>query len=304
VEILRADIPFGENLTVLAQRSSDGSEMKVHRIAGALGIFSIGLGAVEFLAPGTVAKLLGARQPSWLRWFGLREMAAGLGILSGKGTAFWMWSRVFGDILDVGALLKLATSRRRNEPQTGVATAAVLGVTALDVWCATELSKKAGEYNRVVEKITVGRPAEDLYKMWRDPATLAQIHAHIAEVVADGEGVTSWILKGYPLEWHAKWIEEEPGKRLCWRSLDGNLHTAGCVGFDAGPGDRGVEVTLSLHYRMEGLSPLRAANFFKVIPEKLTRHALRRFKTLAETGEIPTLERNPTARSGPTANLI
>jgi uncharacterized membrane protein len=278
--------------------------MNVHRIAGTLGIFSIGLGAVEFLAPGTVARLLGARQPSWIRWFGLREMATGLGILSGKGTAFWMWSRVFGDILDLGALLKLATSRRRNEPQTEVATAAVLGVTALDVWCATELSKKAGEDTRIVEKITVGRAAEDLYKMWRNPGTLAQIHAHIAEVVPDGEEVTRWKLKGYPVEWRTKWIDEEPSKRLCWRSLDGNLSTTGCVGFDAAPGDRGVEVTLSLHYRMESLSPLLAANFFKVIPEKLTRHALRRFKSLAETGEIPTLERNPTARSGPTANLI
>jgi uncharacterized membrane protein len=278
--------------------------MNVHGIAAGLGIFSIGLGAVELLAPGTVAKLLGARQPSWVRWFGLREIAAGLGILSGKGTAFWVWSRVFGDFLDLTALVKLATLRKRNEPQTGVAAAAVLGVTALDIWCATELSKQGDEDTRIVEKITVGRPAEDLYEMWRDPATLAQIHAHIADVAPAEEGMTHWILKEYPLEWDAKWIEQEPGKRLCWRSVNGNLYTAGCVGFEAAPGDRGVEVTLSLHYRFGGLSPLQAANFFRVIPEKLTRHALRRFKSLAETGEIPSLDRNPSARSGATANLI
>jgi uncharacterized membrane protein len=278
--------------------------MNVHRIAGRLGILSIALGAVELLVPGTVAKLLGARQPTWIRLFGLREIAAGIGILSGKQSALWMWSRVFGDLLDLGALLKLTTSWRRNEPPSGIAGAAVLGVTALDVWCATELSKTAGEDNRVVEKITVDRPAEDLYRIWRDPETLAQIHAHIAKVTPDGDGVTHWTLKGVPLEWRAKWIDEEPGKRLCWRSLDGNLSTNGWIDFNPAPGDRGVEVTLSLHYRLESLPVLQAANFFKIIPERLTRHALRRFKSLAETGEIPSLDRNPTARPGPTANLI
>jgi uncharacterized membrane protein len=36
---------------------------------------------------------------------------------------------------------------------------------------------------------------------------------------------------------------------------------------------------------------------FGVVPGTLTSKALRRFKSLAETGEIPTTERNPSARA-------
>src|SRR4029453_18044434 len=59
------------------------------RLARFLGWFSIGLGLTEFAAPRTVARLIGLDEPRngsdvarTLRMFGVREIAAGLGIFS------------------------------------------------------------------------------------------------------------------------------------------------------------------------------------------------------------------------------
>src|SRR5690349_734191 len=55
--------------------------------ARGLGYFSLGLGAIEIVAPGIVAQAIGMRRPgsatTWmLRAFGMREVTAGLAILA------------------------------------------------------------------------------------------------------------------------------------------------------------------------------------------------------------------------------
>ncbi len=112
-----------------------------HPLATALGLFSLGLGLAEALAPGTMARATGVRSPALLRAYGLREMMSGLGILTNKRPAFWLWSRVGGDVIDLATLAAgyvEATSADRTKILAS--TAAVLGVTALDVLCAVEHS--------------------------------------------------------------------------------------------------------------------------------------------------------------------
>jgi hypothetical protein len=41
-----------------------------------------------------------------------------------------------------------------------------------------------------------------------------------------------------------------------------------------------------------------------VVPRTIATQALRRFKSLVETGEIPTLEHNPSARTDASANVF
>src|SRR3954471_14602345 len=104
--------------------------MRTHSVARALGWFSIGLGAVELLMPGALGRFLGSERTGLLRGFGLREIAAGAGILAADRVAPWIWARVAGDALDLAALgLAIARGRRRNAL---LATGAVAGVTALD----------------------------------------------------------------------------------------------------------------------------------------------------------------------------
>jgi hypothetical protein len=112
-----------------------------HALAQGLGWFSIGLGLVELLAPGNLARFLGMEERTDLiRTYGAREILTGVGILSQDDPVPWLWGRVGGDALDLGTLamgLRPAHPRRGN---VSLAIAAVAGVMALDLICAQALS--------------------------------------------------------------------------------------------------------------------------------------------------------------------
>jgi uncharacterized membrane protein len=98
--------------------------------------------------------------------------------------------------------------------------------------------------------------------------------------------------------WDAQITEERPGELLRWSSLgDAELPNEGTVRFAPAPAEWGTEVSLHLRFGPPGGALGRAAaNLLPVIPRMAVDKALRRFKSLAETGEIPRLERNATAR--------
>jgi hypothetical protein len=115
--------------------------MDATKTAKALGWFSIGLGASELLFGRTLAKTLGLKHRSGLlRIFGLREIAAGIGILASTvPSSRWLWARVAGDAMDLALLgtgLKSRPSRRRN---AWLAIGNVAAITALDVFTARQL---------------------------------------------------------------------------------------------------------------------------------------------------------------------
>jgi hypothetical protein len=115
-----------------------------YKTARGLGWFSLALGAVEIIAPGTLNRALGMKEHNALvRAFGFREVAAGLGILMQDNPAPWMWARVTGDILDLSALL---LGLNGNNPRPGSARAAffsVAAITLVDYLCAKNLSAQA-----------------------------------------------------------------------------------------------------------------------------------------------------------------
>ena len=115
----------------------------VDKLARGLGWFSIGLGMTELLFGRKLASSLGlGHRVGLVRFFGLREIATGLGILSrDRGKAPWIWARVAGDVLDLGVL---ATALRPQNPERGkavFATTNVAAVTALDVVCGMQLTR-------------------------------------------------------------------------------------------------------------------------------------------------------------------
>jgi hypothetical protein len=110
--------------------------------ARGLGWFSIGLGAVEALIPGFLARRLGMEgKETMLRVYGAREIAVGIGLLTTKNPAPWLWGRVAVDALDLATLATGLTGQRRRN--AAIALAAVAGVTALDAVCAQALGNAA-----------------------------------------------------------------------------------------------------------------------------------------------------------------
>lgn len=112
-----------------------------------IGLFSIGLGVAELVAPGRITKALGLDgQENLLRAYGLREIAAGIGTLSTDPRPA-LWSRVAGDAIDLatiafGAREHKSDAVRRN---AAIAMGAVAGIAALDALAASLMGKRGGQ---------------------------------------------------------------------------------------------------------------------------------------------------------------
>jgi hypothetical protein len=116
-------------------------------LAQGLAAFSIALGLAELVLTRGVARLVGVREDpdthTVLRAAGARELTSGLGILMQPQRPSWVWSRVAGDAMDLTLLALAALSPTTRRPRLALASAAVLGVTLLDVGCALALERNA-----------------------------------------------------------------------------------------------------------------------------------------------------------------
>ncbi|RPI56564.1 MAG: hypothetical protein EHM55_04930 [Acidobacteria bacterium] len=138
----------------------------------ALGWFSIALGVAELVAPRQMARLVGLspseRTTTIVRAFGARQMASGVGLLAQPTEAKWLWSRVGGDAVDL-ATLGQAARNDTNRTRLSLATAAVLGVTALDVLAARSAQTPLDEFGFSVadeQAVTVKAPLETVEAAW------------------------------------------------------------------------------------------------------------------------------------------
>jgi uncharacterized membrane protein len=150
--------------------------------------------------------------------------------------------------------------------------------------------------------ITIGKPADELYRLWKDPHTLSRIMGRFAEVTPSGEKRQHWSVHGplhRTLEWDAEIIEDQPGTRLRWTSAAGaRLPNEGEVQFRPAPQERGTEVSFALRFMPPGGVLGKAGlKLLGATPALIANHALRRFKSLAETGEIASLRHNPSGRA-------
>lgn len=109
-----------------------------------LELFSLGLGAAEVAAPRAITRHLGAEgHEDLVRAYGVRELAAGCGILATTGQARvpWVWSRVAGDVLDIATVASLGGSTRRETARVARSLLLLAGVTAIDAYCARRLQE-------------------------------------------------------------------------------------------------------------------------------------------------------------------
>jgi uncharacterized membrane protein len=284
------------------QRRGNGGAQS-ERLATGLGWFSIGLGVAELVAPRAVARGIGLKgrgaTSTLTRLCGLRELAAGVGILSERRPAPWVWSRVVGDVMDLALLAAGFAGRRTNRGRLAVATAAVAGVTVVDALCAQQLtglsrvSVQTTEQGtlRVRRRTTVNRPPDALYRFWRDFTNAPRFMERVEAVQASGERRTHWRAKGpagLTIEWDAEVTEDRPGELIAWRSADDTpFRHSGVVRFEPAPAGRGTVVTVEMEYAPPGGAvTATAAKLIGYAPEQQLQEDLRRFKQLMETGLV------------------
>jgi uncharacterized membrane protein len=147
--------------------------------------------------------------------------------------------------------------------------------------------------------ITIGKPADELYQLWRDPETKPLIAEGIADVTVIDRNHARWNLQG-PMDrsvsWEEEVVEDRPGELLRWKSMEGaDIPNEGMISFRPAPRNLGTEVTLRVQFDPPGGAigdaAVKVAEALpmagQVLPGHFAGKVLRNFKSLAETGEIP-----------------
>lgn len=192
-----------------------------------------------------------------------------------------------------------------------LALAACAAIAVANAACGPSLRRGRAEHNggarhsdvepEVERAITIGNTADELRKRWLAPQTIPRLMAGFATLHATGNGRMHWQIRtplGRAYEWEAEIIEEPDGS-VGWRSLpDAPIRNEGAVRFEPAPDDRGTVATLRIRFDPPGGT--LAGGLLELFGRKplnlIADGALRRFKSLVETGEIPTTERQPAAR--------
>lgn len=149
--------------------------------------------------------------------------------------------------------------------------------------------------------ITINRPKEEIFLLWRNLNNLPRFMTHLEQVNVDktNDGKRShWVARaplGNEIEWDAEIVQETENECIAWRSLPGSsVESTGRVEFKDAPGGRGTEIHVSLQYRPPGGTFGAAfAKLFGEEPQQQIREDLRRFKQIMESGEVPTTDGQP-----------
>lgn len=211
-----------------------------------------------------------------------------LSLVGGSALLFWAFAR----------------PGRRNAAQVlGGAYLLYRGISGRDpVYRALGIGRRPGGKGiDVIQAVTIARPREEVYSFWRDFENLPKVMDHLEEVrIIDGRR-SHWKARA-PLrlrvEWEAEVTEDRPNELIAWRSLRGSpVQTSGLVRFSDAPEGFGTEVLVHLTYQPPFSSAGAAvARLFGEEPRQQIRDGLRRLKQILETGQVPTLYGQTSAR--------
>lgn len=273
----------------------------------ALGLFSIGLGLAEIVAPRQLARLLGVKPSAatvtTMRMFAVREIAVGVGMLLQPRGQTWAWARVAGDMLGVAALTRASRSSTTKRPRVAAMAAATIAIAGLDIARArqlgprrkpragTDMQSSARAAIEVHRSVTVNLPIIAVYEFWRNFENFPQFMDHLESVTDGGNGFSQWKAKapaGTSVTWEAELVEDQPNERIAWQSTaESQIQNSGSVRFVEAPGDRGTEVHVELRYSPPaGKLGAIVAKLFGEEPTLQIASDLRRFKQVMETGEV------------------
>ncbi|MGE5373717.1 MAG: SRPBCC family protein [Bacteroidota bacterium] len=158
---------------------------------------------------------------------------------------------------------------------------------------------------QVQRAVTINVPRAQLYRIWRNFENLPRFMKHLQRVEVDettGGARSHWVANapfGREVAWDAEITEDRENELISWRSLPGSLvKSMGTVRFVDAPNTLGTIVHVSMQYNPPGGS-LGAviARLYGEEPGQQLRSDLRNFKMMMETGEIASVEGQPSGRN-------
>lgn len=154
---------------------------------------------------------------------------------------------------------------------------------------------------RLHHAVTVLAAPDEVYRRWRDLASLPAFMAHLERVDVVDDRRSHWAAHspgGATVQWDAEIVEDEPGRVIAWRAAPGSaVQHHGRITFAMAPGGKGTEVRLTATYvPLFGGAGVAAARLAGESPVQQTREDLRRFKAVVECGEHVEAAPQPSAR--------
>jgi uncharacterized membrane protein len=145
----------------------------------------------------------------------------------------------------------------------------------------------------------------ELSAMWRNPDVIGRVMQPLGEVQILGTDhlLYKFNLAGKQVQVECILSEERAGELVHRKSLPAaGFRLDERMGFKPAPQGRGTEATLAYDVDRSdvttGATLASLASLFEGAADVAIRKVLHNFKSLAETGEIPTLKHNPSARGG------
>jgi uncharacterized membrane protein len=158
---------------------------------------------------------------------------------------------------------------------------------------------------QVQRAVTINVPRDQLYRIWRNFENLPRFMKHLQRVEVDeatGGARSHWVVNapfGREVAWDAEITEDRENELISWRSLPGSrVKSMGTVRFVDAPNTLGTIVHVAMQYNPPGGS-LGAviARLYGEEPGQQLRSDLRNFKMMMETGEIASVEGQPSGRN-------
>jgi len=150
-----------------------------------------------------------------------------------------------------------------------------------------------GQGVRVEQSIVVNKTPAELFRLWRDLATMGRVFRHVERVDCGSSHRSHWVVKG-PLgthvEWDAEVINEVENRLIGWQSLPGSeVACAGSVRFEPRGDGGATEVQVVFRYDPPGGTfGAVIASALGADPSKTVADDLARFKQQVESGRVPT----------------
>ena len=217
---------------------------------------------------------------------------------------------VFGSLLSVvgsGVALRGVTGHCQVYDAMGIDRSGIDPATKMALTARS--AKKSNTWNdgmlsgkvHVTKSLTINKSPAELYNFWHNFENLPKFMEHLESVKVTGDKTSHWKAKaplGQSVEWDAETTSDIENVRIGWRSLEGaTVPNSGVVEF-LPTSNRGTEVRVSLTYEAPG--GVFGAMFAKLFGEEPSQQVygdLYRFKSLMESGEVITVDGQPSGRA-------
>lgn len=140
---------------------------------------------------------------------------------------------------------------------------------------------------KISTKVTVLRPRDEVYEMWRDLENLPLFMKHLDSVKKIDARTSEWEASALgnmgTFKWRSTIVKDIENKRISWKSVEGSdIENTGSVRF-VDVGALGTEVEVDISYKAPGGAPGKiVGKLLTPVFESLVRDDIQNFKRYAE----------------------